>query len=101
MTSTFRKNNFTTSQDVYVNCLRTHNTSIVNKDLVKTYQSNAMRIGQKLSSTNLGGITSFVQTTDDNSYSAFSIQGQEQQQEQNTTKKRIIRCRTINNKNKF
>ena len=64
----FRKNNFTTSEDVYVNCLRTHSTSIVNKDLVKTYQSNAMRLGQKLSSTNLGGTTNFEQqiTTSNN-----------------------------------
>lgn len=60
MTSVFRKNNFTSSNDVYVNCLRTHNTSIVNKDLVKTHQSNAMRIGQKLASTNLGGSKSLI-----------------------------------------
>ena len=60
MTSIFRKNNFTTSEDVYVNCLRTHSTSIVNKDLVKTQQSNAIRIAQKLSSTNLGGSKSFI-----------------------------------------
>ena len=65
MTTIFRKNNFTTSEDVYVNCLRTHSRSIVNKDLVKTYQSNAMRIGQKLASTNLGGTTNFEQQITD------------------------------------
>jgi hypothetical protein len=98
MTSIFRKNNFTTSEDVYLNCLKRHNTSIVNKDLVKTYQSNAMRIAQKLAGKNLGGTTTFVQTNDDNSDSSFSIQGQEQDE---NTKKRNIRCRRLNNKNKF
>jgi hypothetical protein len=50
-----KKREFKTSDEVYTNCINTHNTSILNKNLVTTHQSNAMRIAQKLSSTNLGG----------------------------------------------
>ena len=75
MTNIFRKNNFTTSEDVYLNCLKRHNTSIVNKDLVKTYQSNAMRIAQKLASTNLGGKSVFVERGTPNSFGRY--EGQE------------------------
>jgi hypothetical protein len=60
MSLNVNKRKFTNSEQVYVNCLNTHNANIINKDLVKTYQSNAMRISQKLTSTNLGGRTIFV-----------------------------------------
>jgi hypothetical protein len=105
MTSIFRKNNFTTSQDVYVNCLRRHSTSIVNKDLVKTQQSNAMRIAQKLASTNLGGTTTFAQTVDNNNNNNTnnntSNNTTNTTNNNNTTNNLITRCTSIQNKNKF
>jgi hypothetical protein len=75
MSSKMKKNNFTTSEQVYTNCLNTHNTSIVNKNLVKTHQSNAMRIAQKLASTNLGGTNTFVNRGVPNSFGRY--EGQE------------------------
>jgi len=55
-----KKRSFKTSEEVYANCLNTHSTSILNKNLVTTHQSNAMRIAQKLASTNLGGTSALV-----------------------------------------
>jgi len=98
----FRKNNFTTSEDVYVNCLRTHNTSIVNKDLVKTYQSNAMRIGQKLASTNLGGTTNFEQQiTDTTTNTTTNITTNITTTTTNNNPTPITKCNKNKNKNKF
>jgi hypothetical protein len=68
------KRNFTNSEQVYVNCLNTHSTSIVNKNLVKTQQSNAMRIAQKLANVNLGGNTIFVNRGEPNSFGRYEGQ---------------------------
>lgn len=69
------KKTFTTSGEVYANCLNTHSNSIVNKNLIKTEQSNNMRIAQKLASTNLGGKPAFVNRGPPNIYGEYAGQG--------------------------
>lgn len=74
MAQTYLKRDFINSEEVYTNCLRTHNTSIVNKNLVKTHQSNAMRIAQKLALSKLRGNTIFVDRGDPNSFGRYEGQ---------------------------
>lgn len=56
------KREFTTSAQVYSNCLNTHSNSIVNKNLVKTHESNIMRIAARLSTVGIKGTSVFVPT---------------------------------------
>lgn len=55
------KRDFTTSAQVYRNCITRHPANIINKDLVKTHESNNMRIAAKLNTFGIKGTFALVQ----------------------------------------
>lgn len=74
MAQTYLKRDFINSEEVYISCLRTHTATIINKNLVTTHQSNAMRIAQKLALAKLRGNTIFVDRGDPNSFGRYEGQ---------------------------
>lgn len=56
----FRRN-FTTSEQVYRSCITRRPANIINKNLVKTHESNNMRIAAKLNTCGIKGNFALVQ----------------------------------------
>ena len=53
-------NNFTTSDQVYASCMKRNSNNIINKNLVKTHESNRIRISHKLSTVGIKGTLAFI-----------------------------------------